>query len=301
MTGIAIYFRETRPHFLPLTLVCFLLGVGTALWSGTGRLDGWYLALALLGGLAAHIAVNVLNDYIDHTSGLDHITRRTPFSGGSGVLTGGHMSPRSALVFGLSALGVTMGVGGYFVLVRGWAMLWTGLPGVLLIVLYTQWLTRSPWLCLVAPGLGFGSCMVLGTHFVLTGSYSLAAIAASGVPFLLVSTLLLLNQFPDVEADRVVGRCHLPIRWGRRRSARVYRLLVIGAFAWIIVTVAFGLLPQTVLVALLPLPLALLTARRTEQRAGDVPGLLPLMGYNVVLTLATPALMAAGLALAVAF
>ncbi len=43
-------------------------------------------ALVLLGALAAHGAVNALNEYADYRSGLDLRTARTPFSGGSGTL-----------------------------------------------------------------------------------------------------------------------------------------------------------------------------------------------------------------------
>ena len=98
----------------------------------------------------------------------------------------------------------------YFVFTVGILLLPLGLLGIALIVFYTQWITKRPIICLVAPGLAFGPLMVLGTHFVLTGSYSWTAFAASLVPGFLVSDLLLLNQFPDVEADKTVGRKYLP-------------------------------------------------------------------------------------------
>ena len=74
-----------------------------------------------------------------------------------------------------------------------------GLAGLLLVFGYTIWFTRDPYLCLIAPGLGFGPFMVMGTHFVLTGNYAWTAFIASLIPFFLVSNLLLLNQFPDVD------------------------------------------------------------------------------------------------------
>ncbi len=40
--------------------------------------------------------------------------------------------------------------------------------------------------------------------------------------FFLVSNLLLLNQFPDLEADRSAGRRHLPIVLGRPSSSQVF-------------------------------------------------------------------------------
>jgi 1,4-dihydroxy-2-naphthoate octaprenyltransferase len=144
------------------------------------------------------------------------------------------MSPPVALRFGLASLVVTIAAGIYFFLVRGWGILLVGLPGLLLVGLYTQYLTRFPLLCLLAPGLGFGPCMVLGMYYVLQGFYDWTAVAASLIPGFLVSNLLLLNQFPDVETDRRAGRRHLPVVLGKSRSARVYSLLALTTYLWLI-------------------------------------------------------------------
>lgn len=290
---IAIYFKETRPQFLVLTPVCFMVGVATAYFQ-SGAINTSYLIIAFLGGLASHVAVNVLNDYIDYKSGLDLKVIHTPFSGGSGILPGKKMSPLAVLVLGLVSFLITIGVGIYFLTVRGWEILLSGLPGLLLVGLYTQTLTRHPLLCLLAPGLGFGPCMVLGTYYVLQGCYDLNAIAASLVPGFLVSNLLLLNQFPDVEADRDAGRRHLPVLIGKTRSARVYAALALSTYVWIIITVFTGLLPLPTLLALLPLPLALKTIKGVQKYAEKREQLIPYLSSNVILTLATPFLISMG-------
>ncbi len=297
MTSIAIYFRETRPHFLLLTPVCVLVGVSTAVWSRS-PVHWWYLPLALIGALAAHASVNVLNDYFDYRSGLDLKTRPTPFSGGSGILPAGLMSPRSVLLFGLGALAVVGLVGIFFLAVYradGLQLLPLGVLGMLVVFFYTQNLTRSPWLCLLAPGLGFGPLMVLGTHFVMTGRYDWPALAASLVPGLLVSNLLLLNQFPDLEADAASGRRHVLIVWGRTAGARLYAALLAATYLWVIVAVAAGLLPWGALLSLLTLPLAVPTVLGVLRHAEEVEALPPFLGQNVLVTLSTPALLALGL------
>ncbi|MBC7347843.1 MAG: hypothetical protein H5U00_10425 [Clostridia bacterium] len=59
------YLLLTRPQFLLLTPACFVVGVATALLrSGPAALNSLHLLLALVGAVAAHIAVNVLNDYL---------------------------------------------------------------------------------------------------------------------------------------------------------------------------------------------------------------------------------------------
>lgn len=295
--AVGVLFRETRPQFLLLTPACLLVGLGTAAQAvgGLGEVPWGYAALAFLGGLFAHVAVNVLNDYFDFRSGLDLRTRRTPFSGGSGILPAGLMSPRGVLSLGLVALGVVVAVGIYFLQLRGKGILPLGLLGLLVVVLYTPFITRSPVACFIAPGLGFGPLMVLGMHYVLTGRYEPLPLWASLVPGLLVSNLLLINQFPDLEADRASGRYHLVIALGRRKAARLYALVALSAFGWLALAVASGLLPKGALLALLPLPLALRTVKGVLREAEDLSALMPHLGSNVLYTLLTPALLGTGL------
>jgi len=157
-----------RLPFLVLTPACVLVGLGTAVWT-TGKVSVLHFALALIGAICAHISVNAFNEYFDFQSGLDGRTARTPFSGGSGTLPANPAAARKALAVSVITLLLTAAIGLYFVFLRGWALLPLGLLGLVTIFAYTPWLARYPLLCLVAPGLGFGPCMVLGTHFVLTG------------------------------------------------------------------------------------------------------------------------------------
>lgn len=283
-----------RLPFLVLTPACVLLGAATATWSGVD-LDPLYLAAALAGALGAHISVNALNEYEDFRSGLDFNTERTPFSGGSGTLQTFPDKAGHALATGLVSLTAAALIGIYFLFVRGGWLLPIGILGLINIVLYTRWVTRRPLLCLVSPGLGFGPFMVMGTHFVLTGAYSWTAFVASIVPFFLVSDLLLLNQFPDVEADMGIGRRHLPITIGRQASVTVYGLFLVGAYAAVVVGWLTGLLPAAGLMALATIVVAVPTLRGVIRNADDIPKLIPYMGRNVLINIATPVFLAIGL------
>jgi 1,4-dihydroxy-2-naphthoate octaprenyltransferase len=298
--AVGTYFRETRPHFLLLTPVSVAVGVGTAAWvkGGLGTLPWGYVIIAFIGALCAHIATNVLNDYFDYTSGLDLKTKPTPFSGGSGILPQGLMTPRNALVFGLVALCLTAAIGIFFWAVWGWGILPLGLLGIITIVAYTPWVTKHPFLCLIAPGLGFGPLMVMGTHYVLTGGYDAVSLLASLVPGLLVSNLLLLNQFPDVEADAAVKRRNIPIIMGRAPSARLYAALALAAYLVIILAWVIGDAPAFALIALIALPLALVTIKGVIQHAEQIDQLVPYLGKNVMYTLATPLLLGIGFMIA---
>lgn len=290
----AVIFGPMRLPFLILTPACVLLGAATASWSGA-EINLYYLALAFVGAVASHISVNALNEYHDFKSGLDFNTQPTPFSGGSGTLPKNPDKAHVALITGLISLVVIAIVGIYFLYVRGLWLLPVGLLGIVTIVAYTKWITRTPFLCLIAPGLGFGPLMVMGTDFALSGSYSWTSFVASLVPFFLVSDLLLLNQFPDVEADRGVGRHHFPIAIGREASVRLYVIFLVGAYLAIIFGYITGNLPLTGFLALGSIIIAVPTVKGVARFANDVPRLIPYMGRNVVIIILTPVLLAIGL------
>lgn len=284
----------TRPAFLLLAPACMLVGIGTAMRTGV-PVQAIDIVLALLGGIAAHAAVNALNEYFDFRSGLDAMTERTPFSGGSGALPARPDLAAATLVLACAALAIACAVGLYFIAVRGSALLPVGLLGVAVVVAYTPWATRHPIACLLAPGIGFGPAMVVGTHVALTGTYTAAPWIASVVPFFLANALLLLNQFPDVEADRRVGRRHLPMILGRPCAAGIYAALVGAAFAWLAVAVVTGLLPMSCAAGLLAAPLGFSAVRRAVHDADNLPALMPAMALNVGINLATPVLMGVAL------
>jgi len=289
-----VIFGPMRLPFLILTPVCVMLGAATADWSGN-PLNFYYLALALIGALGAHISVNALNEYHDFESGLDFNTEPTPFSGGSGTLPKNPEKSHVALITGLGSLTLTSLIGVYFLYVSGLWLLPLGLLGVITIVAYTKWITKNPFLCLIAPGLGFGPFMVMGTDFVLSGGYSWTSFLASLVPFFLVSDLLLLNQFPDVEADRGAGRHHFPIAIGRKASVTLYVLFLVSTYATIVMGYLVGQLPVEGLLALASIIVAIPTVRGVARFAEDIPRLIPYMGRNVVVIILTPVLLAIGL------
>lgn len=284
----------SRPAFLLLTPACVLLGFATAVDSSDFA-GPWRLVLVLAGAFAAHVSVNVFNEYFDFRSGLDFRTRRTPFSGGSGTLPARPAMAQAALGFAWAALIVCVLIGLWLVYVAGPGLIPVGLLGVATIYFYTEWISRWALVSLIAPGLGFGPLMVAGTHYALTGGYSSGAAIASLVPFFLVSNLLLLNQFPDLEADRSVGRRHLPVLLGRPSSSQVFGAFLAFAYVSLIIGVITGTLAPVVLVGLLSAPLAAWVYAGVRRHADEMGMLVKYMGWNIVVTLITPTLIAAGL------
>ena len=253
------------------------------------------LVLVFIGGLAAHISVNMFNEYEDFHSGLDFHTQRTPFSGGSGALPLVPDLAKAVRLCAMLSLLLTITIGGYFIAQRGWGLLPLGVLGVICIYFYTSEITRRPLLCLIAPGLSFGPLMITGGYYVLSGHYSLAVFGVSLIVFCLVNNLLLLNQFPDQQADRQVGRKHLPILLGRQKSAWVYVGFLAAAYGLLLLNVWLGYLPVYSLLGLLTVFLAIPAGLATLKYFDDIEKLKPAMGLNVAITLLTPVLTAAGL------
>jgi len=284
-----------RVPFLALTLVLALLGAALA-WYQT-RLVGTdfnfgYAVLAFVGILLAHVSVNVLNEYFDFRSGVDFKTRRTPFSGGSGALPEGYINPKQALWLGVGSLVVIIPLGVYFTLTVGWGLLPLLLVAAGCIILYTPLILKMGW-PEWAPGVGLGSLPVLGAFFIQTGAYPAVAIIASIPSGILVHNLLLLNEFPDVEADRTANRRTMPIILGKRRAAWIYSALTGIVYLWIIGAVFAGQMPPFTLLGLLTLPLAV-KAVRGSLNYDDMDQLVPGMASNVMVVLLTQLLIAIG-------
>ncbi len=266
--------------------------LGTAIAWYDGAFNLGYALLAFVGLLLAHISVNVLNDYFDYRSGIDLETKRTPFSGGSGILPTALLPPRHVLYFGLASFLVAVPIGIYFVLVRGWLLLPLLIIAAVCVLIYTPVMLRWRWPEWVA-GLGLGSLPVLGAYFVQTGAYTFPAVIASIPSGILVHNLLLLNEFPDTEADGQAGRKTLPITMGKVKAGIVYSVLTVAVYVWIIAGVVAQLMPIFSLVALLTLPFAIKAIRGARQHQ-DMSKLIPAMANNVLVVLLTQLLLGIG-------
>ena len=296
--SLKTWFMELRPPFLLLSFVLVFIGTATA-WHG-GSFSALYFILAQAGMLLAHIGVNVLNDYFDYKSTLDLRTKRTPFSGGSGILPAQLLQPRGVYILGVTSLLLAALIGVYFIFVHNWAFLPIMAIGALSAYFYSPHISQW-WLGEFAAGLNFGMLAVLGSYFAQTGHYNWEAVAAGLAPSFLSANLLVLNQFPDLEADMQVGRRNLVMVLGKSRAAWLYTFLLVCTYLSIVLGVVFGLMPWPVLVALLTVPLAMKAIQGALQHYDDIPKLVPALGANVLTIVGTDALLALGYVLATVF
>ena len=283
------WFLEIRPAFLLLSIALIFLGSLISWYEG--RFNWSKFLLTALGLLLAHTSVNVLNDYYDFKSGIDFNTKKTAFSGGSGILTQGMIKPKSAYRFGVGCLAAAFPVGIYLSYVSGWQLLPLIFLGGVIIYFYTSHLTK--WLIgEFSAGLGLGTLPVIGTYFIQTGRYSIEIFIASLVPGLLTANLLLLNEFPDYEADQKGGRYNLVIALGRKKAGQLYTGIMMTAYLCIILGVISKLLPITSLIALASIPFALKAIKTSLRYYNDFEKLIPAMKTNIITVLGTDLLLA---------
>lgn len=288
--GLKAWFLETRPQFLTLSVVLAFLGT-TIAWY-----DGFFnLGRALLAGFGlvlTHASVNITNDYFDYKSGIDLATKRTPFSGGSGILPAGLLTPRQVLWLGLGALIIAVPIGIYFTVVSGWQLLPLLVVAAVFITLYSPFILKRPWPEWAA-GVGLGALPILGLYFVQSGTYTWSTAVACIPSFFLVHNLLLLNEFPDAEADVKANRKTLPLTIGKKNAAIFYAVVAVAVYVWIFAWAMARVLPAWTLLALLSLPLAI-RAINGAIHNDDTSRLMPGMAANVMTVLLTQLLLGIG-------
>jgi 1,4-dihydroxy-2-naphthoate octaprenyltransferase len=288
--GLKVWFLEMRPQFLTLSIILAFFGSAIAWYDKSFNI--WHALLAGFGLVLTHASVNIINDYFDFKSGIDLVVKRTPFSGGSGMLPAGMLTPRQALWFGSGSLAIAIPIGIYFIVVSGWLLLPLLLIAALFIILYSPFILKRPWPEWSA-GVGLGVLPILGLYFVQTGAYTWQALVASIPSFFLVHNLLLLNEFPDTEADVKANRKTLPLTIGKKNAGIFYTVVAILVYVWIFAWVMAGVMPAWTLLALLTIPLAI-KAINGALHSADPSRLMPGMASNVMMVLATQLLLGIG-------
>jgi 1,4-dihydroxy-2-naphthoate octaprenyltransferase len=282
-----LWVKALRAPFIVASLIPLGIGASLALLH-LGTLNSFLLLLTVVGGSALHISTNMLNDFFDFKSGNDlAVDHRNPFAGGGRVLPTGMISHRSHFAVALSFLAVGSLIGMYLFLLRGLLLLLIGLVGIFSLFFYV-----GPPLKLAHHGVGefivglnFGPVIVLGTYLVQTGRIDPVAGLASIPVGLLVTAILWVNEFPDVEADLAVGKRTLMARLGRRASVRVYIGILAAAYIVLVIAVLLGFLPPAALASLLSLPIAVKAARHLRAHYEDPHAMIPANALTILLLL----------------
>jgi len=259
---LGVFIRAARIPFLtgslmPVVMVAALVCLRGA-WEGF-----WYFLLTILGVAGLHTGGNLINDYYD-SFGSDPINKfATPFSGGSRVIPNGELSAESVRNLAYACLG--LGV------VCGLALMYCGRPWVALIGIFglaAAYLYSASPVQLMSKGFGeltiflaFGPVLTLGSYYAMTGKIAPEGFFV-GLPLaFLITAILWINEFPDLEADVAAAKEHLVARLGLPKSRQVYAGLMLAPFVSLPFLVEIFRFPGHLFAGFVALPLAVKAVR----------------------------------------
>ena len=254
-------FNATRPKFFPASVLPVLAGTAWG-FHAAGALDAVVFLLALFATVCVHAACNVLNDVGDDSGGTDRQNedRIYPYTGGSRFIQTGIMSSSEMARLGISLLALAALAGLALLLVKGVMILYFGLAGIALGVLYSLGPVRLSALGIgeTAVAIAFGVIPVAGAAWLQGAALDLNLLIYSVPVSLWVAAILLINEVPDLAADGATGKRTLPVRIGLGGTAAVYTLMnvaALAAFVWLSYVGALPLLAPVLPVALVGLAL----------------------------------------------
>ena len=290
MSKLNLWLIETRPQFLTLSIVLAFLGTTIAWYDGDIVI--WHAILAGFGLILTHACVNILNDYFDYRSGIDLAVKRTPFSGGSGLL------PATTYPAPVLWLGIVFCTGSTH---RDILYLYKRLNCCPCPICCFFHHSHSP-LILKHPRQRAAdrSWRFADTACTLSRPADIPSMHGSAA-FLLHSQHNPIANDSDVEADKIGNRMTMPIAIGKKRAAVIYSLVSITVYIWILAWVTAGffgwtstwVMPPWALLALLTLPFAIkgiIGALHSDNPAVFMPGMMA----NVITVLATQFLLGIG-------
>jgi len=259
-----------RPRTLPAAVAPVLVGTAAAVeWAGDLPRLGAFIA-ALVGSIFIQIGTNLANDYSDAKRGADTVDRLGPVR----VTSAGLVTPQRVLVATWVAFGVAVACGVYLTVVAGVVILLIGAVSIAAGVLYTGGPRPYGYAGLgeVFVFLFFGLVAVNGSYYVQVEQLDALPLGLSIAVGFLATAILVVNNVRDLETDRRSGKITLAVRMGRQNAVVLYRLLVLGAFVVLPISLVGGEASALPLIGLLALPLAVKPLRTMSNRT-DGPAL----------------------------
>jgi len=272
----------TRPQFLSITLSACMLGFAIAKWHGIAW-QGDTALLVLYFCLLVHAGCNVLNDYHDAVADQDNDGRIYPFTGGSRFIQNGVLTRRQTLCLALTIFIAALPAGLYLGWLYGHMLLLFGIAGVLSGLAYSV-----PPVSLVSRGFGEVSIFVSWLLVVVVADYTQRGVFSHwtlwlGAPFaLLVVNILLINQFPDRQADAAAKKRTLVVRLGAEQTKWIYLFIVCLAYGWLVMLIGKNMLPSLAAAAGFAVALSLQAARSLIKHAARPKKLVPAIRQTIL-------------------
>lgn len=259
------WFFAVRPWSFPASAMPIIVTLTYLFWTGA-EINWGYGVWTLINMVLFHVAGNVWSDYNDFKKSVDREDTT-----GATTLTTGMFQPHEIrnLAIGVFIIAVAGGVG--LVALTGLPLLWIGLAGAALTLLY-------PTLKYNALGdldilLTFAFLPTIGTSFVTTGAIDWSVLFVALPVGLITDGILHSNNTRDMIPDKRAEIKTLAMGLGTKASAAMYSFEVLFPFVCVAVCVAMKVMPWLALVALIALPIAIgcsKTMLRCPEEGSDI-------------------------------
>jgi len=291
MTRLEVWRTAARVHTLPAAVVPVLVGSGLAYGEEVFRWDAFLWAL--LGALAIQVAANFANDASDAKRGADTSDRLGP----PRMVATGAVTSRQMWMAAWVAIAVAAVAGIALIVIAGWLVLLIGASSVVAMLGYVG--GPAPYgyrgLGEVFVFLFFGLVATVGSRYVHDMTAPRAAWLLALPVGMLVTAILVANNYRDIDTDRSAGKRTLAVVMGREATSVLFAVLVLGSFAAIAVFAVAGWIPITTLFCGFLLPLAAVPIRIINTRT-DGPALIRALKATARLHLWVGVILAAAVA-----
>lgn len=227
---VKAWIEAMRLRTLPVSIAGVFCAIGYAI------LDGVFkplpAALCLAFAILAQISSNFANEYYDFKGGLDKAGRIGPRRG----VTEGDITPDAMKAATFIVLGLACAIGCSLIYWGGWWLLPIGIMIALGVLAYST----GPY-PLSHHGLGevaviffFGIIPVNLTYYIMSSQWSTAVLLGSVSMGLMGANVLIVNNYRDMDDDRVVGKHTLAVLLGRKIVSSIYLIngIVAAALMW---------------------------------------------------------------------
>lgn len=220
------WILASRPRTLPAAVVPVMVGSALAIYQGI--FFPVYSIIALLCSVLIQIGTNFTNDLYDHLKGSDTKERKGPLRVlASGLISVKEMEWGIFLVFFTAFL-----LGLYLVYSVGLIILWIGIFSIIAGLAYTA----GPF-PLAYNGLGdlfvfifFGIVGTVGTYYLHAQQFSSLAFLISIPVGALITNILIVNNYRDIEEDKIAGKNTLAVLLGKEFSRYEYIFFILVSF-----------------------------------------------------------------------
>ncbi len=252
-----------RPWSFPASAMPVIVTLAFLFYKGEA-INWLYGAWALVGIILFHMTGNTWSDYFDYRKKVD-----ADDTFGAKTLTTGMFQPSEIrnLAIGLLVVSAACGLGLFAA--TGMPLLWIGLAGAALTLLY-------PFLKFNALGdldilILFGFLPTIGTSYVATGTIDWSVLWIALPVGFITDGILHSNNTRDMHTDKRAGITTMALGFGRRISIWYYGLMVIFPYIWVAVCSIIGIMPLTTIAVFLTFPVAFGCAWTMKNfRNGDI-------------------------------